>query len=156
MAAYLDIPDHASEFEIALKNDFGCSITKFKNWLRRKDHFLDDEDLTSTVLEIAAHTLGVRVALFSPSSKASDPVYTRCEADEYGRIVPVKEFDRHYLGPTTQEIVFMAVEDRSTFYGLFPKMKIENMNASTLGISQKEWEIMLQLDQYYSGISENP
>lgn len=37
MATYLDVPEHANAFEVALKNDFGCSVKKFKNWLRKKE-----------------------------------------------------------------------------------------------------------------------
>lgn len=154
MASYLDIHDHAAKFEGALKNDFKCSVKKFIEWLRKKDDFLDDISLTPTVLEIAAHTLGIRIALFSPSSDASDLAYTKCEADEYGRIVPVKEIEGHYFGPQTKELFFMAVLNDNSYYGLFPRMNVKTMTASTLGLSPKEWQKICQLNQYYSKIDE--
>lgn len=152
MAAYLDDPHHAKEFEGALKNDFHCSVEKFKDWLRGKNKFLHNTDLTPTVLEIAAYTCGVRVALFSPPSGSQDFARTKGKVDEFGRLVPFEEIAGHYYGPPTEELFFMAVEDNYSYYGLFPKMKIKGGTAKKFGIEEGAWKTLQEIDAYWHEI----
>lgn len=150
MANYLDSSHHAKEFEGALKNEFKCTVNKFKDWLREKNSFLNGVELTPTVLSIAAYTLGIHVVLFTPPSDSQDRAYTKGKVDEYGRLMPIEDIEGHHFGPPTKEVLFMAVENDYSYYGLFPKMK--KTTASKQSIDTQDWEIIENLNKYWQSI----
>jgi len=151
MAAYLDHPAHAEEFAGALKNDFQCTVKQFKEWLRdeRGAPNINTNHLTPVVIEIAAYTLGIRIALFSPPYSGSDYlVYTQGIVDAFGRLMPAEGIMGHYFGPPTEEVLCMAVENGMTYYGLFPKLKV-TANHSKLGISSRDFQVIQRLDAHW-------
>jgi hypothetical protein len=155
MAAYLDDPEHAKQFEAALRNDYHCSVKKYQQWLRQENGsiYLIKSHLTPVQIEIAAYALGVRIALFTPPSTTNDHACTKCEVDEYGRIVPVKDIVGHYFGPPTQEVFFMAVKNNHTYYALFPKLNGQVQNLKKLGMNSKEIKTIQDIDKYWQKLS---
>lgn len=155
MAAYLDHPNHAKEFESAIRNDFKCTMSSFKKWLRGENSKLDGVYLSDTILEIAAYTLGVKIVLFSLPQNSRDKARTQGKVDSLGRLMPVEDLLlTHHFGPPTEEMLLMAVENNYSFYGLFPKLKLKGVNYRQLGISLNNFKVIEELTEYWRSIKE--
>lgn len=155
MAAYLDVPGHAAQFEGALKENYNFTVKEYQAWLRNAPGHkaMSNWNLTPTQIEIAAYTLGVRIALFSVPTDSSDFAQTKCQVDKYGRLVPVEDIDGHYFGPPTEEVFFMGVENNYTYYALFPKLNLKNQTAESLGITPKDFAAIEEIEKYWQ---QNP
>lgn len=97
------------DYQKYLRNEHGApSWGKFPGW-------------TSNEIEIAAHAFGVRICLLSVLQNVDATV------NEHGLIVPTKE-SYDYYGPNTKETLYMAAimqKGNHTYYGLFPRLKLE-------------------------------
>ncbi len=120
-----EMADLYETFKLSILNTHGCTVENYINWLR-KDPIsklkIDLDSLTPLEIQLAAYTIGVRIALL--------PVNTHggaCKVDKLGRIVPQADF----YGPHTEEMLMMGVWDpldgkAGSYYGLFPKLNLEN------------------------------
>ncbi len=119
-------------FRIAIQADHNLTIEQYQKWLRKEPGapVIKDVLLTPTQIDIVAHMLGVRIALFSIPNTPSDPARSTGQIDPHGRLIPVNEnmYDDqsetsvNYFGPNTEEIFLMVSENAYTYYGLFPKL----------------------------------
>ncbi len=144
MAAYLDIPEHSEQFASALLESYGCTVEQYQQWLRNKPNCvrIDSDNLTTVHIEIVAYTLGVRIALFSPRISSEDIVTSKGKVDAYGRLIPVEDMEncdfgspiKHYFGPPTAEVFFMAVNAGVTYQALFPKLEPKSFMSSKINL----------------------
>ena len=155
MAAYLDDPKHAEMFQGALRNDHKISVADYQRWLRDEKccYLIDNYKLTPLQIEIAAYTLGVRIALFTlPNNRKHDYGQTVGKVDEYGRLVPTGDVLGNYFGPNTREVFFMTGEDGFTYHGIFPKQKLTGAAAKAL--DPLDLEAMKEIEKYWLSIPE--
>ncbi len=133
------------------------TIEAYQKWLRGQADapYLNKNYLTPTQIDIAAHLLGVRVAVFSvpvPGSKAQ----SAGQVDEFGRLIPVNanihdagsEISVNYFGPNTKEVFVMASKNNSTYFGLFPKLKSQ-YELIGAGIDASSAGTLDNLDDYW-------
>lgn len=118
----------AEGFEKAIVGIHKCSIEKYQNWLRNNPYDKADinvSNLTSLEIQLAAYTLGVRIALIPINDK-----YSGCKVDELGRILP--EVQSAIFGPNTHEMFYMGLwvdpknDALATYYGIYPKLNLKN------------------------------
>ncbi len=92
--------------------------------------------MTPLQIEIAAYTLGVRIALFSvPGGGRKDHTQTVGKVDEYGRLVPSDDVLGHYFGPKDARS-FLHVWRKTALLitVLFPKHKLSGTAAAELNL----------------------
>lgn len=107
-----------NEFEKAILETHQCKVDQYQNWLRRANHNVANinlDRLTPFEIQLAAYTIGVKIALIPFGINANAAV------DKYGRILPGDTV----FGPNTEEVLMMGAGNDS-YYGLFPKIQIDN------------------------------
>lgn len=151
MADYLDDPAHAEQFQDTLEKDHECSVKDYQKWLRQEPGCISIQvaHLTPVHIDIAAHTLGVRIALFIPPTSSQSWESTSCQVDKYGRIVPTEEGNivNHYFGPMTEEIFFMVLRNNFSYHALFPIMP--SLETSSTSISKEDLNILTTMRDYW-------
>ncbi len=157
MAAYLENPLHAAKFETALHIEHGITVEQYRKWLREEEGApeIDVKKLTPLQIDIAAHTFGVRIALFTPPSGPGDFARTPGQVDELGRLLPAEDIPGHYFGPHTKEVLLMAVENNHTYYGVFPKLKLQLPEAKLFVENDYQYENLVQLYEFWKGRAKN-
>ena len=155
MAAYLDDPKHAAKYEEALRIEHGITVDQYKMWLRDQEGAPEIviKNLTPLQIDIAAHTFGVRIALFTPPSGPQDFAVTSGQVDEFGRLVPSEDIPGHYFGPHTKEVLLMAVENNHTYYGVFPRLNLQLPEAKLFVEDNNQYENLVQLNNYWKSQS---
>lgn len=118
--------------EDAIRHDHHCSLDDYQQWLRGEvtDMAIERDEASNPILtpihiEIAAYTVGVRIALFSVT-QTGRLAKTVGQRDEHGRFIPVEErvegfnLGINYFGPKTEMILCLALADNYMYNGLFP------------------------------------
>ena len=151
MAAYLDDPKHAEPFETPLRIEHGITLGQYKMWLKGEEGAprIIVNHLTPLQIEIAAHTFGVRIALFTPPSGPNDFAQVSGQVDECGRLVPLDGVVGHYFGPRTKEILMMAVNNNFTYYGLFPILNLKLPEARRFVENNDQYNDLVKLENYW-------
>lgn len=123
-----ELAELAWEFEKVIKSTHNCSVELYQKWLRNDIYEkpnINVSNLTSLEIQLAAYTIGVRIALLPINIKGMG-----CKVDALGRILPEAEI----YGPNTQELLYMGIWDdkggepggKGTYYGLYPKFNLKN------------------------------
>jgi hypothetical protein len=118
--------------EDAIRHDHHCSLDQYQQWLRGQvtDMVIEKDEysnpiLTPTHIDIAAYTVGVRIALFSVA-QTGRLAKTVGQRDEHGRFIPVEErvegfnLGINYFGPQTEMMLCLALADNHMYNALFP------------------------------------
>lgn len=127
----------ADKFEKEIKDLNHLTLYNYKNWLRNPHLLgtLDPGQLTAFEIQLAAHTLGVRIGVFYINQPFPSVV------DPHGRVMPSEIF-----GPNTKEIFMMGFINHS-YYGINPKLKI---NAAKMTFLDEK--ALLDQEAYWKGI----
>lgn len=142
------------------------SIELYQKWLRGETGAptIQNSYLTPTQIDIVAHMLGIRIALFSipnqsPTGKTLGEVGSYAgEVDAYGKLMPVNanvnegqnDVSVNYFGPNTKETILMVSKNNYTYFGLFPKLKTR-YNLRSLGLEEDLIIQLTQLNDYWVG-----
>lgn len=141
----------AEGFEKSIKAIHSCTVEQYQSWLRNDPYNkpnINVGNLTSLEIQLAAYTVGVRIALLPINDK-----YAGCRVDELGRILP--EASDAILGPNTYELLYMGLwvdpkdDTKATYYGLFPKLELNNQ---LLKYDEDAYNVAKQLDDYWKSI----
>jgi methyl-accepting chemotaxis protein len=121
-----------NSIEDAIRHDHHCSLAHYQQWLRGQETDIvieKDENLnpilTPAHIEVAAYTVGVRIALFCVT-QTGRLAKTVGQRDVHGRLIPVEErveglnLGINYFGPKTEMILCLALVDNHMYNGLFP------------------------------------
>lgn len=140
------------KFQKDIKAYYGISMTEYKNWLEYRNNRIDEEHLTSLEIEIAAHTLGIRIGVFELLYRGQG-LATQGKIDEQGRLIPVETVESQnlrYFGPNTEEVFLMTFNSGYSYYGLYPKLNLSDDVKAKIG--DADFETLKQLDKYWSSI----
>jgi hypothetical protein len=144
----------ASAFKETIKITHDCTVEEYQAWLRNderasgKARNIDIGNLTQFEIQLAAYTIGVRIGLLYIHMSQEGI----SQVDEYGRILPGAEM----YGSNTKEILLMGISDHgrrgggATYYGLFPKLQIENNEL--LQLNPEAFNAALTLQSYWASI----
>jgi len=96
--------------------DYKQCITKYQKWLRGHEggYTIDNYSLGQLEIMLVAELLGIRIGVFKTGSGT--------KLDSNGLMIPTQ-----YFGPNTKESFNMFNDLDSTFYSLFPKLKVYNL-----------------------------
>lgn len=134
------------EFEKECSSSYHkCSLANYQSWLRGQwggkangVTYIDQDQLTAFEIQLAAHTLGVRIGLFLFDAPCA------CKVDKLGRIVPSEVY-----GPNTKELLLLGLKNNS-FYGLQPKLHVtpELLNTG----DQNKIDTVLNHENYWKAV----
>ncbi len=138
MAAFLDDPQHANAFAQLIQEKYNLPVAEYKSWLRGNNPRPLDK-VGPIEIQLAAYTLGIRIGVLSVEEAGE------AEIDRCGKIVPKED----YYGPNTEIILLMA-KHQNNFYGLFPKLKLEDNPVIDNWIDMGLMDFVTNLSDIYS------
>lgn len=142
-----ELADLSKSFERAIRSTHSCSVPQYQAWLRGEKPYgvnIDVGNLTPFEIQLAAFTIGVRIALLPIKLNAV------AKADKAGRILP----EAYVFGPSTGEILTMAVSDNrdgyvGTYYGLFPKLRFDD---NQIQKNSRDLALAMEVEEYWKSI----
>lgn len=142
-----ELAELAQHFEKGISSAHkNCSVAEYQKWLRGgASKKIIASDLTPFEIQLAAHTIGIKIGLLGIESNSAARV------DEFGRIVPIAE----YYGPNTKHFLLMGinatVDSAGSYYGLFPKLNVESDEVQKK-LMADDYANLFELESYWNSI----